>query len=416
MTSSGLEDVWRREAPHVLAALARRFGDFDGAEDAAQEALLAAATQWPVDGTPDNPRAWLIRVGSRRLIDQWRSASARSAREEGAGVRLPADAHRVPAADETPAPVDDTLQLLLLCCHPALTRPSQVALTLRAVGGLTTAQIAAGYLVPESTMAQRVSRAKATLRASVARFTPPTGPELPDRLHAVRLVLYLVFTEGSTTSGGSRLLDVSLTDEAIRLTRQLHAASPDDPESAGLLALMLLTDARRPARTDDYGDLVVLEHQDRSRWDRAAVAEGVGLIEQALGQGPVGVYQLQAAIAAVHDESPTWADTDWLQITMLYRMLERLDPAPMVTLNLAVAVGMAHGPLAGLAVVDPLLDQPGMQRHHRLHAVRAHLLEMAGRHTEAVAEYGLAARLTTSLPEQRYLNGRLARVPVVRSD
>lgn len=408
--TSDLEDVWRREAPHVLGALVRRYGDFDGCEDAAQEALLAAVTQWPVEGTPDNPRGWLVRVASRRLIDQLRSQQARAQREHAVGTRQPADAFHAPPPDVDRTPVEsDTLELLLLCCHPALTRPSQVALTLRAVGGLTTAQIAAGFLVPESTMAQRISRAKGALHSAGARFVVPEGQELTNRLAAGLHVLYLVFNEGYTTSGGNHLLDVSLTREAIRLTRQLRRVRPDDAEVGGLLALMLLTDARREARTDAAGDLVPLEHQDRGRWHGHAIAEGVALLEDVLPKGQVGPFQIQAAIAAIHDEAPTWPDTDWLQITMLYRMLNQTVPSPTVTLNLAVALGMAHGPRAGLDQIEPLLELPEMRRYHRTHAVLAHLLEMAGRHQEATEAYAYAARLTASIPEQRYLNERARR-------
>ena len=407
---SDLEDVWRQEAPHVLGALVRRYGDFDGCEDAAQEAMLAAIRQWPIEGMPDNPRGWLVRVASRRLIDQRRSDHARAQREEAVGTRQPADAfHATPFDADMPPGADDTLELLLLCCHSALTRPSQVALTLRAVVGLTTAQIAAAFLVPESTMAQRISRAKAALRSAGARFLVPEGEELTSRLAAGLQVLYLVFNEGYATSGGNQLLDVSLTREAIRLTRQLRRVRPDDAEIGGLLALMLLTDARREARTDGNGDLVPLERQDRSRWDGQAIAEGVALLEELLPKGQVGPFQLQAAIAAIHDEALTWSDTDWLQITALYRMLERAVPSPTVILNLAVAVGMAHGPEAGLHQMEPLLHMPQMRRYHRTHAVLAHLLEMAGRYEEAAGAYAHAARLTASIPEQRYLNERASR-------
>jgi predicted RNA polymerase sigma factor len=297
-----------------------------------------------------------------------------------------------------------------MCCHPSLTQASQVALTLRAVGGLTTSQVAAAFLVPESTMAQRVSRAKATLRSAGVRLGQVTANELPDRLAAVLQVVYLIFNEGYTASGGTRLMDVPLAREAIRLTRELRALLPSHDEVAGLLALMLLTDARTAARTDAHGDLVPLELQDRTQWDQSLIREGVDILEEVLPRGPVGAFQLQAAIAAVHAEAVTWDDTDWPQITALYRMLERAAPSQTVTLNLAVAVGMADGPLAGLALVDPLVDDPVGQRHHRTHAVRAHLLEMAGRREEAVEEYAAAARLTTNLPEQRYLNARLARL------
>ncbi len=409
MTPDDLEDVWRREAPHVLGALVRRYGDFDGCEDAVQEALQAAATQWPVEGIPDNPRGWLVRVASRRVVDQLRSERARALREVAVATRQPSDSFTAPpadlVADGEAGGRDDTLHLLLMCCHPALTRPSQVALTLRAVGGLTTAQIAAAYVVPPSSMAQRISRAKATLRSVGARFAE-TGEGLQDRIASVLQVLYLVFNEGYATSGGDHLVDVSLTHEAIRLARELRRARPEDDEVAGLLALMLLTDARRAARTDADGGLVRLADQDRSRWDAGAIAEGVSLLEQVLTRGQVGPFQLQAAIAAVHDEAPTWADTDWLQITMLYRMLDQVAPSATVTLNAAVAVGMAHGAEAGLDLLEPLLCAAGMRRHHRLHAVRAHLLEMAGRPDEACESYALAARLTASIPEQRYLNER----------
>jgi predicted RNA polymerase sigma factor len=393
-----LEDVWREVAPHVLGALVRRYGDLDAAEDAAQEALLAAARQWPAEGRPDNPRGWLIRVASRRLVDQWRAEQARADREQ-----LVARTSAEPPAGPD---VDDSLTLLLLCCHPALTRPSQVALTLRAVGGLSTARIARAFLVPEAAMAQRISRAKARLRQAGARFTVPPPEQLPDRVAAVAHVLYLVFTEGHTATAGTGLTDTSLAAEAIRLTRRLRAHLPGDPEVAGLLALMLLTDARRAARTRPDGSLVPLAEQDRSRWDRAAIAEGVRLVEAALPAGPVGPYQLQAAIAAVHAEAPVAAETDWREIETLYRMLESVAPGPVVTLNHAVAVGEVDGPAAALALLEPLLADRQLRHHHRLHAVHAHLLERSGRGAEARAAYATAARLATSIPEQHYLNAR----------
>ena len=397
MTTERLEDVWRTEAPHVLAALVRRYGDFDAAEDAVQEALLDAARQWPTEGAPANPRGWLVTVAGRRLVDRWRADGARTAREE-------ADARRTPDADV--GDHDDSLTLLLLCCHPALSRPSQIALTLRAVGGLGTAQIAHGFLVPESTMAQRISRAKATLREVEAPFALPPAAELPDRTAAVAQVLYLVFTEGHTATTGSDLTDTSLADEAIRLARELHRHLPAVGEVSGLLALMLLTDARRRARVDADGSLVPLADQDRALWDPAKIAEGIRLVEAALPTGPVGPYQLQAAIAAVHAEAATAADTDWKQIDVLYGMLADLTPGPMVTLNHAVAVAEVAGPDAGLAMLEPLRDDRRLRHHHRLPAVRAHLLDRAGRHAEARAEYAAAARLATSIPEQRYLNAR----------
>jgi RNA polymerase sigma factor (sigma-70 family) len=405
--TAGLEHIWRACVPEVLAALVRSYGDFDSAEDAVQEALLAAARQWPSEGVPDNPRGWLIRVASRRLVDQWRSDQARAGREERDARRTPTDAMLAPAADAADlVDRDDSLTLLLLCCHPALTRPSQVALTLRAVAGLSTAQIARAFLVPEATMAQRISRAKQRLREAGARFGPPAVQELPDRVAAAAHVLYLVFTEGHTSTTGADLQDVVLADEAIRVTRQLHARLPHDGEVAGLLALMLITDARRAARVRADGSLVPLAEQDRSRWDQRAIREGVALLERALPTGRVGPFQLQAAIAAVHAESAAAAATDWAQIEILYRMLGDLAPSPVVTLNHAVAVGMAHGPQAGLARLEPLLQDRQMIKHHRLHAVRGHLLEMAGCQDEARDSYAMAARLATSIPEQRYLNGK----------
>jgi RNA polymerase sigma factor (sigma-70 family) len=406
-----IEDVWRQESPRVLGALLRRHGDLGDCEDAAQEALAAAAVQWKSDGVPENPRGWLIRVASRRLIDQARADQARAAREVAVATSEPTETLLAPAADDDDqAATDDSLQLLLLCCHPALRPPSQVALTLRAVAGLSTAQIAAAFLVPEPTMAQRLSRARATLRAAGARFVAPSPAELPARVAACLEALHLVFNEGYAASSGAELLDASLTAEAIRLTRGLHRALPDHDEVTGALALMLLTAAREATRTDERGDLVPLAEQDRDRWDADLVAEGVGLLEEVLPRGHLGRFQLQAAIAAVHAEARTWADTDWRQIALLYAMLEQLAPSPAVTLNRAVAVGMALGPEQGLTVLQPLLDDPAMARHHRTHAVRAHLLEMAGDREGALEAYALAARLTASIPEQRYLNERARRL------
>lgn len=405
-----VEAVWRRESAHVLAALLRRHGDLGDCEDAAQEALAAAAVQWEADGVPDNPRGWLVRVASRRLVDQVRADRARAAREVAVAARAPVDSRLAPAADDDPASTDDSLQLLLLCCHPALRPPSQVALTLRAVAGLSTAQVAAAFLVPEATMGQRLSRARATLRSAGARFVAPGPAELPARVASCLEVLHLVFNEGYAASAGRELVDTSLTAEAVRLTRALHRALPDHDEVTGALALMLLTAARETTRTDPGGDLVPLDRQDRDRWDRSAIAEGVSLLEAVLPRGHLGRFQLQAAIAAVHAEAPTWPDTDWRQISLLYGMLEQLAPSPAVTLNRAVAVGMAVGPEQGLAVVDGLLDEPTMARHHRTHAVRAHLLEMAGDREAALEAYRRAARLTASIPEQRYLNERARRL------
>ena len=389
MTSGGLEHVWRECAPDVLAALVRRYGDFDAAEDATQEALLAATQQWPADGLPENPRGWLITVAQRRLVDRVRSERARADREELVARRTP----ELAGQDDR----DDSLTLLLLCCHPALSRPSQVALTLRAVGGLSTAQIARAFLVPEATMAQRISRAKSRLRQVDAPFRIPAPAELPDRVVAAAHVLYLVFTEGHTSTTGTGLYDVSLAAEAIRLTRQLHEHLPDVGEVAGLLGLMLLTDARRAARTDPDGSLIPLAEQDRTLWDQSRIREGVTLVERALPTGPVGPFQLQAAIAAVHAEAARAEDTDWPQIETLYRMLRDLAPGPVITLNHAVAVAMVDGPAVGLALLDPLLDDPAMRRNHRFHAVRAHLLERDGQTEAARASYAEAAKLATSI-------------------
>ncbi|NGO69026.1 sigma-70 family RNA polymerase sigma factor [Streptomyces sp. SB3404] len=405
------EDLLRRLVPQVLGALVRRYGHFDAAEDAVQEALLAAVRQWPESGRPDNPRGWLIRVASRRLADTLRAEEARRRREERSLAHTPRDELHAPPPDENRAPTeDDTLTLLFLCCHPALSEESRVALTLRAVGGLTTAEIARAYLVPEATMAQRISRAKRRVRAAGARFVPPAGGERGDRLSAVLHVLYLVFNEGYTATAGSSLQRRDLAAEAVRLARALRGLLPGNGEVAGLLALMLLTDARREARTGPDGELVPLPEQDRGLWRTDAIEEGVALVTEALTSGPPGPYQLQAAIAAVHDEAPTAADTDWPQILALYELLARLAPGPVVALNHAVAAAMVHGPRVGLGRLAALEDDPGMADHHRLAAVRAHLLEMAGEPGAARMAYDTAAERTLSLPERRYLRSRAARL------
>jgi RNA polymerase sigma factor (sigma-70 family) len=396
-----VEDLLHRLAPQVLGALVRRYGRFDACEDAVQEALLAAALQWPVEGEPDNPSGWLITVASRRLTDQLRSEHARRRREETLASEVPPGE----AVDE-----DDTLTLLFMCCHPALSPPSQLALTLRAVGGLTTAQIASAFLVPEATMAQRISRAKQRIRATEIPFGMPPEPEWSERLRVVLHVLYLIFNEGYTATSGPDLQRLELTREAIRLTREVRRLLPDDGEVAGLLALMLLTDARRAARTRPDGALVPLAKQDRALWDRGLIGEGVDLVSDTLARAPLGPYQVQAAIAAIHDEAPRARDTDWPQILALYDVLERLSPNPMVTLNRAVAVAMVHGPQAGLRLLETLDDDDRVAAHHRLEVVRGHLLEMAGDHAAAIASYRTAARRTTSLPERRYLEGRAARL------
>ncbi|MEU4642049.1 DUF6596 domain-containing protein [Micromonospora sp. NPDC023814] len=410
MSGRHVEDLLRDLAPQVLGLLVRRHGQFDAAEDAVQEALLAAAMQWPERGVPDNPRAWLLTVAGRRLTDEWRSERARRDREVAVAVREPAYATVAPAADEEPPAGDDTLTLLFLCCHPALARSAQVALTLRAVGGLTTAQIARAHLVPEATMSQRIRRAKQRIEAAGARFRMPSPGERDERLRTVLQVLYLIFNEGYTASGGPDLHRADLTAEAIRLARTLHQLLPDDGEVSGLLALMLLTDSHRAARTGPTGELVPLAEQDRDRWDAAAIAEGIALVTEALTWSPPGPYQLQAAIAAVHAEASSAELTDWPQILALYRLLARIAPNPMITLNQAVAVAMVDGPRAGLALLAPLDADDRIAGHHRLAAVRAHLLELAGEPRAARAAYLAAARGTTSLPEQRYLELRAARL------
>jgi RNA polymerase sigma factor (sigma-70 family) len=396
-----VEDLLREAAPQVLAAVVRRFHDFSDCEDAVQEALLAAAVQWPAQGTPENPVGWLIHVASRRMTDLLRSEQARQRREDLAA------ATETPAVDMT-AGRDDTLALMFMCAHPTLTPASAIALTLRAVGGLSTAEIANAFLVPEATMAQRISRAKQSIRASAVTFAMPSGSPWTGRLRSVLHVLYLIFNEGYLTSSGLGLTRSELSAEAIRLTRSVRLALPEDPELAGLLALMLLTEARRPARTDGRGELVPLGEQDRALWRADLIAEGVALVAEALGKGAVGEYQVQAAIAAAHDRAARPEDTDWREILGLYELLERMTHNPMVALNRAIAAAMVDGPAAGLQLLEALAEP--LAKHHRLHATRAHLFEMAGRSEEAIAAYRTAATLTTSVPEQHYLTTQAARL------
>lgn len=399
-TKARTEDLLRELAPQVLGAVIRRFGDFADAEDAVQEALVAAATSWPSDGQPENRVGWLIRVASRRMADQYRSDDARRRREDlAASWSL---ARPDPAAGR-----DDTLILFFMCCHPSLTPASAIPLTLRAVGGLTTREIAAAFLVPEATMTRRISRAKATVKASNEPFSLPSPDQRAERLRSVLHVLYLLFNEGYASSSGPDLARTDLSGEAIRLARGVRGALPDDAEVAGLLALMLLTDARRSARTGSNGELVPLAEQDRTLWDRALIDEGVALITRALRMGQIGEYQIQAAIAAVHDQSASHAATNWSEILTLYGLLEQMTGNPMVTLNRAVAAAMAHGPEAGLVLVEGLDERLG--DHHRLHAVRAHLYEMAGDTKTAIAEFRAAAARTTNLREQQYLNTKAAK-------
>jgi len=383
------EHLLRELAPQVLGAVIRRFRDFTAAEDAVQEALIAAAMQWPDEGFPDNPRAWLIQVACRRMLDHQRSELARRRRETDAALQLDQLAPAPGAENETEQ--DDTLILLFMCCHPALTPSSAIALTLRAVGGLTTAEIANAFLVPDATMAQRISRAKQTIKASGVPFRLPTDQDRAERLRAVLHVLYLIFNEGYTSSAGAELLRLDLSREAIRLTRAVHQLLPEDGDVAGLLALMLLTDARRAARTGPEGELIPLTKQDRTLWDQREISEGVALLTATLPKAPVGVYQLQAAIAAVHDEAARAEDTDWPQILALYDLLKRMSDNPMVMLNHAIATAMVHGPSTGLELLNALDADGRLTGHHRLDAVRAHLLELAGDHQAAIAHYRTAA-------------------------
>jgi RNA polymerase sigma factor (sigma-70 family) len=404
-----VEHLLRDLAPHVLGAVVRRFHDFAASEDAVQEALIAAAAQWPRDGVPENPLGWLVRVARRRMADQARSEISRRTREAVVAEESPEAVEPVTDVEPEIDP-DDTLVLLFMCCHPALTPASAIALTLRAVGGLTTAEIAKSFLVSESTIGQRISRAKQSIKASGIPFRLPDAGEQAQRLGSVLHVLYLVFNEGYTTSSGAALHRTDLSNEAIRLTRAVHTLLPESGDVAGLLALMLLTDARRAARTGPNGELIPLDEQDRTRWDRQAIAEGVALADAALSRGSIGEYQLLAAIAAVHDEAARSDDTDWPQILALYGMLMRMTDNPMVALNHAIAAAMVHGPDAGLALLAPLEDDERLRGTHRLDAVRAHLLERAGEREAAAGLYRKAAARTASIPERDYLMLKAARL------
>jgi RNA polymerase sigma factor (sigma-70 family) len=410
VTEDRIEGLLRQLAPQVLGAVVRRYGHFDTAEDAVQEALLAAAQQWPTDGVPDNPRGWLIRVAARRLTDLLRAEQARQRREDTVARWALPDEWLAPSADRPATDQDDTLILLFMCCHPALSPASQIALTLRAVGGLTTAEIGRAFLVPEATMTRRISRAKQRIKESGIPFRLPSGDEREARLGAVLHVLYLIFNEGYASTSGPSLHRVELSTEAIRLARLVHRLLPDDSEVAGLLALMLLTDARRTARTGPDGALIPMDEQDRGRWHADYIAEGVALITEALPRGATGPYQVQAAIAAVHDEAPTAEATDWPQIKALYEVLMRISDNPMVALNQTVAVAMVDGPQAGLDLLGKLAADDRIAEDHRLYAVRAHLLEMVGDRVAAREAYLAAATRSTSLPQQRYLNARAARL------
>ena len=404
------EDLLRELAPQVLGVLVRRHGQLDICEDAVQEALLEAAVEWAKSGVPEYPRGWLLTVATRRLIDHVRSDSARRRREECLVVGAPpAELAGLPG-EEANNDRDDSLLLLYMCCHPALNSPAQVALTLRAVGGLSTAEIAGAFFVPEPTMGQRISRAKQRLRDADAVFSLPPPEEVEERTRAVRHVLYLIFNEGYTSSSGAAVNRAELTTEAIRLAREVHRLRPADTETTGLLALMLLTEARRPARTTPDGDVVPLAEQDRTRWDKELVQEGVALVSSALSDGPLGSYQLQAAIAAVHDEAERVEDTDWAQVVALYELLDQISPNPMATLNHSVALAMVHGPTAGLDLLTTLNDDPRVCQHHLFYAVEGHLLDMAGNYAAASEAFETAARGTASQPEKRYLLERSKQV------
>jgi RNA polymerase sigma factor (sigma-70 family) len=405
----GFEHLLRELTPQVLGAVMRRYRDFAASEDAVQEALIAAAEQWPRDGVPNNPRGWLIQVALRRMTDHVRSEIARRNREFELAQELPVVV--APAIYSEPQmDPEDTLVLLFMCCHPALTSASAIALTLRAVGGLATAEIAKAFLVPEATMAQRISRAKQNVKSSQIPFSLPEAHERAERIGSVMHVLYLIFNEGYTASSGDSLQRTDLSVEAMRLTRLLHSALPENCEVTGLLALMLLTDARRAARTNLNGELIPLDEQDRSLWDRQMIEEGTALVTAAMARGPVGEYPLQAAIAALHDEATGVDSTDWPQILALYSVLKGMSGNPMVALNHAVATAMVHGPHAGLALLESIEKDERMSDTHRLDAVRAHLLERADDRDGASACYLAAAEKTTSLPERNYLMMRAARL------
>ena len=404
------QHLLRELTPQVLGILVRRYRDFSACEDAVQEALIAAATQWLSDGVPDNPRGWLIKVATRRLTDQVRADTARRLREQLVVSLVPVDEQIAHAADRLAGERDDTLDLYFMCCHPALTVSSQVALTLRAVGGLTTAEIARAFMVPESTLAQRISRAKQTIKNTAKAFVAPTAAEQIERLPAVLSVLYLTFSEGYSATSGPDVVRVDLSGEAIRVTRMLASAMPDAPEVTGLLALMLLTDARRAARTDATGILVPLDEQERAKWDQSAIAEGLTLLDRSLALGAAGPYQIQAAIAALHDQATSTETTDWPQILALYDLHLRMRDEPMTRLSRAIALAMVKGPAAGLEAVAALESTPVLQGHYRLAAARAHLLERAGDAAAAVESYQAAATRTTSIAEQHYLLMRAARL------
>ena len=404
-----VDAVYRSDSRHVLATLIRLLGDFDIAEEALHDAFRAALEQWPRDGVPANPRAWLVSTGRFKAID----AIRRRTRFEP----LPDDIDRRLAADtDDPEPwndesiKDDRLRLVFTCCHPALSPDAQVAMTLREVCGLTTEEVARGFLSSPPTVAQRIVRAKAKIRNARIPYEVPSAADLPDRLDAVLRVVYLVFNEGYSASSGAALTRHDLSSEAITLGRLLLELLPE-PETLGLLALMLLHDSRRATRTSPSGDLVLLEHQDRSLWNRDYIKEGSALVERALAARQIGPYTVQAAIAAVHANAPNAAATDWAQIVALYDLLARAEPSPVVELNRAVAVAMRDGPSAGLALIDAILGRGDLSDYHLAHAARADLCRRLGRGAEARASYERALSLTVQEPERRFLERRLAELP-----
>ena len=409
-----LESVFRRERSQILAVLIRLSGDFALAEDALQEAFAEALVHWPVDGVPPRPGAWITTTARRRAIDVIRRATRFRHRKEVLEQLLAADAESfeepVVVAGEDGVPRDDRLRLLFTCCHPAISLESQVALTLRTVAGLTTREIARAFLSVESAMAQRLVRAKHKIREAEIPFRVPAAADLPGRLDAVLAVIYLVFNEGYTSSSAPGLVRDDLCAEAIRLGRLLDALMPAQPEVEGLLALMLLHVARRAARTGPDGELITLEQQDRTLWDRTAIEEGCALVETALRRGRVGTYQIQAAIAALHAESSSPDRTDWPQIAALYTLLLRLQPSPVVELNRAVAIGMAAGPSAGLALLDGLEARGALEGYHHLSAARAELLVRRGDRAAAVQIYRRAIAECVNPAERTYLETRLADV------
>jgi len=404
-------DLLRELAPQVLAALIRRYGNFCEAEDAVQEALFAAHLKWPEEGAPDNPRGWLIAVAADRYIDELRRTIKRRQREQHLVLMTPQDTAQAPALDETlEIARDDTVTLLFMCCHPVLTRGSAIALTLRAVGGLGTTEIAKAYLVPPKTMAQRISRAKRDIRKSGVPFAMPSEEEREARLQSVTHVLYLMFNEGYASSEGVELQRSDLAGEALRLTRIVHAVMPQDGELSGLLAMMLLTHARRHARTGPDGELIPLAQQNRSLWDRQAIKEGIAILTSVLPQGRAGPYQLLAAICAIHDEASSDAETDWQQILVLYELLLQITDNPVVLLNRAVALAMVFGPQAGLDALKPVDEDERLKGHYRLDAVRAHLHDMAGNLDLAAHYYLAAAGGTANIAERRYLSAKATRL------